>query len=285
VSGPRLTGVKVLLEGPSGTGKTYALGALVDWCAKQTPVMNVCVLFTERGLETLLGYWSDRGLPVPPNLHWRDLITRPVGLSAMLTAAQNVGKLSYDGVTKLTDAARSQNNPFEAVLTACNDFQCDRTGEKLGSVDSWTANTIFVIDGLSELSNAAMKMVIGSKPTAAPADYGVAQNMLMNFLRLCTQGCACHFVLLAHVGREKDEMTGSIKLMTRAVGGAISGDIPPMFSDVIFTVREGTAFSWDTANANVDVKTRNLPIAAKQPPNFASIMEKWSARAKAAGAK
>lgn len=277
-----LSGVKVLLEGPSGTGKTYAIGELVDWCAQQSPPVEVFVLFTERGLETLLGYWADRGLPVPANLHWHDLVTKPVSLDAMQQSAANVGKLSYDSITKLTDASRHQNNPFEAILKACVDFTCDRTAKKYGPVDSWGPDRVFVIDGLSELSNAAMKMVIGSKPTAAPGEYGVAQNQLMNFLRLCTQGCRAHFVLLAHVSREKDEMTGGIKLMTRAVGAAISGDIPPMFSDVIFTVREGAQFSWDTANANVDVKTRNLPIAAKQPPKFSTILEKWKARAQAA---
>ena len=52
---PTLTGPKVLLEGPSGTGKTYALGTLVDWAARQDPPIPVCALFIEQGLETLLG--------------------------------------------------------------------------------------------------------------------------------------------------------------------------------------------------------------------------------------
>jgi hypothetical protein len=123
-----------------------------------------------------------------------------------------------------------------------------------------------------------MKMVIGNKPTASPSDYGVAQNNLMNFLRLCTQGIAATFVITAHVDRQQDEITGGIKLMTKAIGKAMAGDIPQLFSDVIYCVREGSQWFWDTAAGNVDVKTRSLPIAAKIKPDFAQIMDKWLTR-------
>lgn len=278
---PLLTGVKVLLEGPTGTGKTRALGTLIDWCAAQTPAVQVYAMFVERGLETLIGYWADQGKAVPPNLHWRDLLLKPVSLTQLKDGATNVGKLTYESITKLTDGMRSQNNPFETMLMECMNFHDDRTGTKHGAVDSWGPDKVFIVDSLTEVSNAAMKMVIGSKPTAAPGEYGIAQNNLMNWLRLCTQGCRCHFVLTAHVSREKDEMTGGIKLMTQAVGGAISGLIPPLFSEVILTMREGAAWYWDTANANVDLKTRYLPISSKLPPHFAQILDKWAARAKA----
>lgn len=278
---PPLTGVKVLLEGPTGTGKTCALGTLVDWCEAQNPPVQVFCMFVERGLETLLGYWTDKGKPVPTNLHWRDVVLKPVSLVQMKDGAVNVGKLTYDSITKLTDGSRYLNNPAEMLLTECMDFHDDRTGKKYGPVDSWGPDRIFVLDSLTEICNAYIKMVIGSKPTMAPGEYGIAQNNLMNLLRLCTQGCKCHFVITAHVSREKDEMTGGIKLMTQAIGGAISGLIPPLFSEVILTVREGAAWYWDTANANVDLKSRYLPISSKLPPDFKLIMDKWAARAKA----
>lgn len=272
-----LQGANVLLEGPAGTGKTYALKTLVEWC--QSHKMEVFVLFTENGLETLLGAWVDQGKAIPENLHWHVELTKPISLAALTTAADNVGKLTYESITKLTDATRSSNNAFHGILRTCADFPDDRSGKKFGAIDTWGADKVLVIDSLSELSNAAMKMVIGNKPTASQPDYGVAQNNLMNFLRLLTQGCACHFVLTAHVSREYDEVTGSSKLMTSSIGKALAGQIPQLFSDVIYTVREGTNFYWDTASALVDLKTRNLPIAAKQNPDFATIMNKWMARA------
>lgn len=272
-----LSGPKVLLEGPSGTGKTYALGKLVEWAEKNQ--IEVFVLFTENGLETLLGYWVDKGHNVPGNLHYHSTLTKPLGLKNLMDAADKVGKLTYEMVTKMVDPNRSgENNAFLKILAACSDFPDDRTGTRFGPVDSWGVDKIFVIDSLSELSNACMKMVIGSKPTASQPDYGVAQNNLMNFMRLFTQGLACTAVMTAHIDRQTDEITGGVKLMTKSIGKALAGDIPQLFSDVIYTVREGTNFYWDTAAASVDTKTRNLPIASKQSPDFGLIMEKWKAR-------
>ncbi len=270
-------GPKILIEGPSGTGKTYALGKLVEWAAENNT--EVFALFTENGLETLLGYWRDRDLEVPANLHYHSTLTKPLALDQLLKAADNVGKLSYESITKMVDANRGgDNNAFYKILQACSDFPDDRSGKKFGPIDAFGIDRIFVIDSLSELANAAFKMVIGSKPTASMPDYGVAQNNLMNFLRLCTQGLRCTFVMTAHVDRQQDEITGGIKLMTKAIGKAMSNDIPQLFSDVIYCVREGTNFYWDTAAANVDVKTRNLPIASKQAPDFRIIMDKWKNR-------
>jgi AAA domain-containing protein len=278
VQASTMMGPKILLEGPSGVGKTHALGTLVDWAAAQTPALEVFVLFTENGLESLLGYWRDKGMEVPKNLHWHVAMTKSLTLASLLDGADKVGKLSYEALTKMQDGGRSQNNAFHKILSACSNFPDDRTGQKFGSVDSWGTDKVFCIDSLSELGNASMKMVIGNKPTASPSDYGVAQNNLMNFLRLCTQGIAATFVITAHVDRQTDEITGGIKLMTKAVGKAMANDIPQLFSDVIYAVREGTNWYWDTAAGNVDVKTRSLPISSKIKPDFAQIMEKWSVR-------
>jgi hypothetical protein len=263
--------------GPAGTGKTYALGKLVDWAEKHGK--RVAVLFTENGLETLLGYWRDRDLPIPKCLVWHSANTKPISLAGLAKMADTVGKLSYEALTKTSDPNRSgDNNAFLKILTALSNFTDDRTGQQLGPVDTWGPEWIFCIDSLSELANACTKMVIGTKPTMAPPDYGVAQNNLMNFLRLCTQGMTCTFVLTAHVTRETDEISGATKIMVKAVGKALANEIPQLFSDVIYTVREGTNFYWDTAASNVDAKSRNLPIASKQSPDFGVIMDKWEKR-------
>lgn len=272
-----LTGPKELLMGPSGTGKTYSLGTMVDWAAKNEK--ECFVLFTENGLETLLGYWSDKGQEVPACLHWHQALTKPLPLSSLITAADQVGKLSYESITKMVDPMRGgENNSFWRLLKACADFPDDRTGKKFGSVDSWDLDRIFIIDSLTELSNACMKMQIGNKPTAAPPDYGVAQNNLMNFLRLCTQGIPCTFVLTAHVDRETDQITQATKLMVKSIGKALVSDIPPLFSDVIYTVREGDKFYWDTAAYGVDTKTRSLGYRSKINPDFGQVMDLWKAR-------
>jgi len=121
-------------------------------------------------------------------------------------------------------------------------------------------------------------MTMGNKPMMSQPEYLVTQNNIMNFLRLLTQGCRCTVLLTAHVQRQQDEVVGSIRLMTKAIGKAIADDIPPLFSDVIYSVREGTNFYWETAAANVDTKARNLPIQSKLPVDFAQVMNKWQSR-------
>jgi hypothetical protein len=271
-----LGGPKVLLMGQSGTGKTHSIGTLVEWAKENNK--EVFALFTENGLETLLGFWRDKKLEVPECLHWCSTLTKPLPLATLMKSADNVGRLSYESITKMVDPDRATNNAFYKILQACSNFKDDRTGKEYGSIDSWGTDKIFIIDSLTELSNACMKMVIGSKPTASQPDYGVAQNNLMNFIRLCTQGLSCTFIMTAHVQRETDQITGTVKTMVSAIGVALSPQIPTLFSDVIFTVRENAEFYWDTAAYGVDAKTRSLGYRSKIKPDFAQIMNVWLQR-------
>lgn len=271
-----LAGPKVLLIGPTGTGKTYSLGTLVDWAEANDKI--VCALFAENSLDVLLGYWRDRGLEIPKCLHWHSAYTTPNPLATLLKAADDVGKLSYEALTKMSDPHRAANNAFFKILSACSNFTSDRDGTKFGPIDSFGPDKILIFDSLTEIANAAFKMVIGSKPTASMPDYMVAQNNLMNFLRLLTQGLRCTVAMTGHVSREKDEVTGGTKLSVMSIGSALSQQIPPLFSDVIMTVREGSNFTWDTAVFGADLKTRSLGYRSKIDPNFALIMDVWKKR-------
>jgi hypothetical protein len=86
-------------------------------------------------------------------------------------------------------------------------------------------------------------------------------------------------VLLAHVERELDEVFNTgLKLTVSTLGRKLAPKIPPMFSDVVLTVREGTQFSWSTEHPAADLKARNLPIASNLPPSFEQIFARWKAR-------
>lgn len=274
-----LAGPNVILLGEGGTGKTYALGTLADWCQENQKEMFV--LFTENSLETLLGYWKDKGKEVPACLHWHQSHTKGVSLTQALKAADDVGKMTYELLTKMQDNNRGgENNAFWKILSACADFKDDRTGKSFGAVDKFGLDRVFAIDSFTELGNAAAKMVIGAKPTMAPPEYGVAQNNVMNFIRLCTQGTPATFVMTAHPTRDKDEISGAVKttLSTGGIGTAIIPQIPPLFSDVIWTTREADQFYWDTAAYGVTTKTRSLGYKSKIKPDFGQIMNLWKAR-------
>jgi hypothetical protein len=281
-----LAGPKILLEGPAGTGKSFAMGTLVDWAQKNG--QKVFILFTEQGgLESLMGYWRDTNThpfnrrepaPIPECLHWHVIRTPSISLDGLLSNATRTGQLSYQALTQWTDTERSRNNPWERLLRTLQDFPCDRTGKTHGNVGHWGNNCIFINDSLSETANACFRMVLGAKATASQSEYQVAQQNLLAWVRWMTQFLQCTFVLTAHVQRQTNEVTGLTSVMTKVIGKALGDEMSPLFSDVILTVRDGINFYWDTAAHGVDLKTRYLPIKSKITPDFAQIMDKWLQR-------
>lgn len=269
-------GFNVLLFGASGSGKTYAISTLVE------AGLEVFALFLEPGLETLVGAYSDRNQKIPDNLHWHYIQPRTQGFSQLSKTAENIGKFDLKGLSSMRDMDRGKNNPVIDLYTVLNDFPDQKTGKKFGPVDSWSNQCVLVVDSLSALTRMLFEMVVGTKPTKDMADWGLVQNALMALIHKFTSGCNCNFVLIAHVEREVDQITGGTKLMLSAPGKAITAQLPQPFSDVIYTTREGDKFYWDTANSQADVKTRNLPIQAKLPADFRQIVSKWETRMKLA---
>ncbi len=267
-----LPGFNVLLMGPSGTGKTYSIGTLVD------EGVEVFYLALESGMESLLGYWTDRGLPVPSNLHWHKLQAPAATFSDMIATAKNINMLSLDSLAKMADPNKSKHNQFISLLEALNNFPDDRTEEKFGPVTSWDQSRVLVIDGATGISQCAMSLVVGGKAVRSQSDWGIAQDQIEKLVRMLCDSCACHFVLLAHVERETDAVLGGVKLMVSTLGKALAPKFPAMFSDVILTARNGDKWAWDTASVMADVKTRNLPIKSDNQPTFKLILDKWVSR-------
>jgi len=266
-----LAGINTLIMGPAGTGKTTSIGTAVD------SGLEVFYLTLEAGIDPLLDYWLDRNLPIPKNLHWHVLSPATASITELIDSARKVNTLTFESITKMADPNRTKYNQFIGLLENLNNFT-DQKGEKFGAVNTWEPDRILVIDGLTGLNNAAMSMVIGGKPVKNQADWGVAQDQVYKILELLTGSCRCHFILIAHVERETDQVLGGVKLTVSTLGRALAPKIPPLFSDVILTVKEGKSFYWDTASPQADVKTRNLKIESKLPPSFKPILDRWTSR-------
>jgi hypothetical protein len=271
---PSLPGFNVMLMGPSGTGKTHAIGTLID------AGIEVFYFAYEAGSESLVGYYTDRGLPVPPNLHICTVRAPTASFLEMADAVRYVNTLSFEGLIKQVDPAKSKYNQLEQFLRNFNDVT-DDTGAKYGDVLKWGPDRALVIDGLTGLCDSAMKACIGGKFARDQKDWGLAQNIVEGILRKITSEARFHFVLIAHVERETDPNGGGLKLMASALGRALAPKLPAMFSDVILTKRIGREFFWDTEDPTADLKTRNLPISGKLPPSFAPVVEKWKSRSAA----
>lgn len=267
-----LPGVNVLLMGPSGTGKTHSIGTLVDLG------IDVFYLALEAGMESLLGYWTDRGLEVPANLHWHKVAAPTASFADMIGNAKNINMLNLDSLAKMTDPNKSKHNQFISLLEALNNFPDDRTGEKHGPVNLWDQSKVLVVDGMTGLAQCAMALVIGGKAVRNQSDWGIAQDQVEKLVRMLCDNCPCHTIMLAHVEREVDAVLGGVKLMVSTLGKALAPKFPAMFSDVILTERNAEKWTWNTASAMADVKTRNLPIKSDNSPDFKLIFDKWVSR-------
>jgi len=267
-----LPGPNVLLMGPGGTGKTHSLGTLVE------SGVEVFYLGLEPGLESLLGYFTDRGKEIPPNLHWHIVEAPKASFTDMIDSAKKINTMALDTLAKMIDPKRVNHNQFVSILEALNGFTDQRTGKSYGAVDTWPEGYALCMDSLTGLGRAAMSLVVGGKPVKNISDWGIAQDQIEKILRMLTDNCRCWFVLIAHVERETDQVLGGVKLMVATLGAKLAPKLAPMFSDVILCVREGSKWTWDTGSASADVKTRNLPVSSGINPSFTAIVDKWKSR-------
>lgn len=271
-----LPGVNVLLMGPAGTGKTHSLGTLVE------AGIEVFYLGLESGLEALKGYFTDKGKPIPPNLHWHILKAPSTDFLDMQDRAKKINQFSFEALTKMVDPNRQKHNQWIELFSVLNNFEDQRTGEKFGSVQTWDTTRALAIDGMTGLGKASMAGIVGNKPVRSQTDWGMAQQEIESLLGKLCDGCKCHFILLAHVERETDMVLGGTKLMVSTLGQKLAPKIPAMFSDIILTVRQNANWTWDTANPMADLKTRNLSYKSDNEPSFGPIIAKWKARSEAA---
>lgn len=302
-----LPGVKIMLLGATGVGKTHCLRTLVE------AGTEVFVIFSEPGMEVLADVPSDK-------LHWHYIAPSSPGFAQMISSAQKINSMNIKMLSDLSDINKKEYTEFIDVLVSLADFPDDRTGQHFGPVDLWGVveedypdvppsegnpqgisrekeraelrvqqakygltkenafgkNRAIVIDSMSGLAIMAMNLVAGSKPVKCVADWGIAID---NLERLITKLCVdvkCHFVLTAHLERETDEVTGGTTLMASTLGKKLAPKLPRFFSDVIHVKRTGTDFEWSTATSNVDLKARNLPLKDKIPPTFVPIIEAWA---------
>jgi len=264
-----LKGIKELLVGPTGTGKTSSIATMVE------AGVETFVLFAEGGLGTLLGYWLRQGKAIPETLHWYELPITPVSFEELADQAREVNTLPYDLLCKKVDPKRKQHNQFEELYRVLHNFVDQKDGRAYGPVDSWGTGRCLAIDSLSGISPLALSLVAGNKTTLDKPHYGQAQRQIETLLRKLVYGCRCHFVLTAHPAREADEVLGGLKLYPSTVGKALAPVISPMFDDVLFSTREGDKFQWTSNNPQIDLKARHFPITGNFPQTFLHAVQTW----------
>jgi Cdc6-like AAA superfamily ATPase len=260
-----IPGFKTLLIGDAGTGKTHSLRTLVE------AGLKVYALFTEPGMEVVANVPSH-------SLKWVYISPSTVGWDAMAESATKLNTASFKMLADLPHINRGEHAEFIKVINTLANFKDERTGEEVGAVDNLDQSSVLWIDSLSGLNTMAMNLIAGSKPVKSPGDWGTAMDNLERLIQKLTQDLRCHVVIVGHLEREVDEMTGGSSMMVSTLGRKLAPKIPKLFSDVIHAKREGKEFTWSTVTPNTVLKARNLPWADKLPPSFVPLYQNWLER-------
>ena len=218
-----IPGIKVMLEGDTGTGKTYAITSMI--AAGITPF----IIFTEPGQATISKWLSDHPDVDPEKIHWAYISMSSQSWDDMAAMGRNINTMDFKSLSLLQDAKKRNYDQFLQVFKLAHDFVDDRTGESFGDISTWEPDRCVFVDSLSGLATMSMNLTVGAKPTKSMSDWGVAMD---NLERLITKFCTdlkCHFVLSAHLAMEKDEVSGGITLMAQSLGNKLSPKASTLF--------------------------------------------------------
>jgi hypothetical protein len=264
----------ILAQGEVGTGKTWLISTLAK------AGLEVFVISTEpTGIESLLDAWKKEKLPLD-KLHYVQVTPSRIGFEGLKNVAEKVSKLDFGGLQSLKPSGDREKSQWFGVLSNLANFKCQRDGKEYGPVDSFGDDRAVVVDSLSGLNIMAMDMVIGDKASAHQAEWGVAMGLIEKIVLNLTSNMKCTFLLISHLEREADELTGATKVMVSTLGKKLAPRLPRFFSEVVTTKRTDKGFVLDTLDTNIVTKTRSLPLSSSLPPTLQPVVEAYRERKK-----
>lgn len=264
-----------LLMGPAGTGKTSAIVTLLQ------AGLRVGLLATEPSAPNrVIEEAKRRGVTFPvDHFEWAFVSPSPPSWGALIESAKIVNTMSLKDISDMRSGiAKSDGKQWLALLNSIANFTSERTGLSLGDVTEWGPTSAFVIDGLSGVSTMSRNLTVGLKPNPSPGEWGVMQSNIQTLIGKLCSDCKCFFVLIAHVERENNELTGMSNIMVSTLGAKLAPKLPGLFTNVIYAKRQHANFLWSTADSGVDTKNGDLPLSDTLQPTFAPIIESYRRR-------
>lgn len=273
-----IPGLKMILMGSPGTGKTHAIRTLID-----AGLEVFCILTEPNAINTLMNMEgaSDayKSAIEDEQLHWNFIKPANAGWDVMKASANKLINFDLAALAKGSATDKKDHAQYLEVLNICADFKDELTGKSYGAVDEFDPQErVLVIDSLSGLNTMFLSMVCGSKPTKTLPEWGAAIDAELRFLDNLTFGIMSHVVLIAHITRTVDEVQGGIKTMVNGLGNKAPQEIPKNFTDCILAKRDADAFSWSTVEVGTETKATTLKFGSKLQPSFVPLINTWRER-------
>lgn len=259
----------MLLEGPPGTGKTTSLRTALPFLRG-----NLFLLSTEPGYDIVMNK-KIGNLPVPGgNFHYKYLPPARPKWGDLKSAAQKINSMDIETLQKQKMGIdKAFYDQFLKMIDALANFKCDCHGQSWGPADEWDESNLLCTDGLTGISTMSMDLTVGAKPVKTQPDWGVAMDNLERLVGKCVFDTRCNFVMIGHIGREKDEISGGVHLTTHTLGVKLAPKLVQMFDEVVLAKRSGGEFLWSNDEPNCDLKSRFLPHGSKLPADFGLLLK------------
>lgn len=260
-----IKGSKTALLGLAKTGKTVSTRSLAEIAG-----LKVNWLFTENSADRIADLHSE-------DRHWA--VVQPVvaSLEEIWRAGDDLNTKTFKALSSGDGENREKYRQFLDVVVMLNSFKCAQCGKLLGPATEWGPDTVLVMDGLSNLSYMALRLVVDSKPQISEAQWGMAMGCVENLLMMLTNGLVCHLVMISHIEPELNPATNLYQNMMATLGKKLAPKLPKLFSDVILARRIGAAFDWTNIEDNTSVGPGLLPPTASMLPSFVPLFDAWKA--------
>jgi hypothetical protein len=272
----------ILLEGEIGSGKTRALCTLLpEYIDERGTVrkgagLTPLVVTLEPGIAATLGRnLCSADAPPDPAIHHHYLKPLDVEWSVVQKYARLINTLPLEAVLKVNDPDKPKYSQFLDLFDICADFICDGCGQSFGPLDRLSADThAIAFDSLTGLTTVARHNAVGGKPILSQPEYNPVMDMIENFLKLWWGQTLCTAILLAHVDREPNIVTGFHSITVHTIGQKLAPRIVKIPDEIIMAERDDRGhYSWSTDIPGTILKSRRLPRESGLLPDFAQLFK------------
>src|SRR5215831_103104 len=267
-----------LLMGPAGSGKTTSLASFAR------KGIEVFVLVTEpTGVDSLLDAWEREKLD-PNLLHYCVVPPASPGWAGLKEMGKRINLMSYKDISELKSGIGKETmKQYPKLLDNIEDFHDDRTGKHFGDATTWGPNRVLALDSLTGLSLIILQHTVGFKPSPHQGEWGIAMSAIESLILKLSSDCKCFMVLISHVEKEPDEITGIARVGVSTLGKKLAPKIPRFFSEVIRARKDPSGrYLWSTLDTESDLKNRALPASSSIRSEFGPVIEAYRRRAQVA---
>ena len=165
-------------------------------------------------------------------VHYSKVMPATIDWDTLRMNAERTNTLDMKALQAAPSPNKADFKQFIDVYATLAEF-VDQHGENFGAVDSWEDDRVLVIDGLSGLSKMSMHLVVGAKPVKTQPEWGCAMGNLQNLIEKLCDDTKCTFVLVSHVERQKDELTGGTHLTLSTLGNKLAPELVKLPDEII----------------------------------------------------